>query len=370
MVSRSNVARFLSLLFVLSALGVAPPLLADEPGSLFRALDTNGDGALGRYEAITAWLRLNEEADRDGDGSISAEEWRQSERARLAEAREEFQEIRRELDENDDGKLALDEVPPEFQPAAKRADLDGDGYVSAIEFASITISPEDMLRGEIESFFREIDGDGDGRVLLKDLPEDAREELAGADSSGDGQLTIDEIVAHLGDEEASASFEVQGEMAHMTGVIDASTPERLLELALDYSHVRTIVFDDVPGSMDDEANLFAGRLLRRFGFHTHVPMGGVIASGGVDLFLAGAKRTVEKGARLGVHSWGGGPGETGRDVPKDHEAHQMYLEYYSAIGIPEEFYWFTLEAAPAEDIHWMIPTELERYDMLTDSDDE
>jgi hypothetical protein len=43
----------------------------------------------------------------------------------------------------------------------------------------------------------------------------------------------------------------------------------------------------------------------------------------------------------------------------------MYLNYYDEMGIPQSFYWYTLEAASAEDIHWMTESELEQYNMLT-----
>ena len=101
------------------------------------------------------------------------------------------------------------------------------------------------------------------------------------------------------------------------------------------------------------------------GFNTHVPADGEIASGGVDFFLSGVERTVDTGALLGVHSWAAGDGTTGADVPRDDPQHQLYLDYYAEMGIPAEFYWFTLEAAPAEDIHPMTEAEIEKYGLLT-----
>ena len=31
----------------------------------------------------------------------------------------------------------------------------------------------------------------------------------------------------------------------------------------------------------------------------------------------------------------------------------MYLEYGRQMGLPEDFYWFTIDAASPQDIHWM-----------------
>ena len=89
-----------------------------------------------------------------------------------------------------------------------------------------------------------------------------------------------------------ATFEVQGEQAVMIGVIDGTTPDEVQDLIDAHPNVTTIVMQDVEGSADDEANLVAARLVHQHGFHTHVPADGLIASGGVDFFLAGTTRTV------------------------------------------------------------------------------
>ena len=83
---------------------------------------------------------------------------------------------------------------------------------------------------------------------------------------------------------------------------------------------------------------------------------GMVALGGTDFFLAGVKRTAEPGAMIGVHSWSGLIVE-GAKVPKNDPEHQKYLLYYKAMGIPAEFYWYTLRAAPSGGMHWMSVEE-------------
>lgn len=97
-----------------------------------------------------------------------------------------------------------------------------------------------------------------------------------------------------------------------------------------------------------------------------MPAEGFIASGAVDFFIAGARRTadVAGGARLGVHTWGG-DGFVGADLPRDHPDHRPYLDYYAEMGVPADFYWFTLEAAPLETVHIMTAEEVEFYGLLT-----
>ena len=167
----------------------------------------------------------------------------------------------------------------------------------------------------------------------------------------------------------AAVFEIDGDTARMYGVIDHTTPDRVRELVNDHPDVDTIVMIDVPGSDDDPANLEAARMVRGNGLRTEIPSDAVVASGGVDFFLAGQERWIGPCAKLGVHSWDedGEDGELllGNEVPRDHEIHRMFLEYYEEMGISAEFYWFTLDAAPPERIHWMSDDEILRYDMAT-----
>jgi hypothetical protein len=45
----------------------------------------------------------------------------------------------------------------------------------------------------------------------------------------------------------------------------------------------------------------------------------------------------------------------------------MYLDYGREMGLPDDFYWFTIDAASPQDIHWMTRTEMEQYNLLTTS---
>jgi len=170
----------------------------------------------------------------------------------------------------------------------------------------------------------------------------------------------------FGPEEEAARFEVVGQDAFMTGVIGESTPERVDELLAEHPEVTRIVMLDVPGSMDDEANMVAVQKVHDAGLATHVPADGMVASGGTDFFLAGAQRTIEFGALLGVHSWSDGFGREGSEYAEDAEDHRLYLDFYEQVGVPDEFYWYTLDIASADDIHWMNSMEIAEYDLLSD----
>lgn len=164
------------------------------------------------------------------------------------------------------------------------------------------------------------------------------------------------------------SFQVKDTDAVLTGAINAQAITAYTAMRADHPEVKRLVLKDVPGSIDDEANLELSRKIRKDGLATHVPANGEIASGGTDLFCAGTTRTAEAGARVGVHSWSGGDDLQGDKLVDDKEnpAHKIYLDYYKEMGIPAAFYWFTLKAAPPEGVHWMTPKELKDYGLLTE----
>jgi len=166
--------------------------------------------------------------------------------------------------------------------------------------------------------------------------------------------------------EGHASFTVENDKAYMNGVISQKTIQRVKDLIENHPNVKTIVMENVGGSIDDESNLIASRLVREAGLNTEVSEGGLIASGGVDFFCAGVKRRAHKNATIGVHSWSGDGVDNAIELPKDHPEHQKYLDYYQEMGVPESFYWFTLKAAPADDIYNLTESERVEYLIVTE----
>jgi len=51
----------------------------------------------------------------------------------------------------------------------------------------------------------------------------------------------------------------------------------------------------------------------------------------------------------------------GAQLPREHPLHRDFIQYYRDIGLPEDFYWFALNTAPPDAIHWMTPDELDRF---------
>lgn len=164
------------------------------------------------------------------------------------------------------------------------------------------------------------------------------------------------------------SFTVDGTRAIMIGSLDETTPNLVADFIADHPLVDTIVLQFVPGTSNSAVSLNAGRVIRAAGLNTTIPADGAVASGGTDVFLSGVFREVEPGGMVGVHTWQTTDGEdnviSGSDLPTSDPRHLIFKNYYREMSIPEVFYWFAIQAAPAEEIHWMTRQELSEFGVL------
>lgn len=155
----------------------------------------------------------------------------------------------------------------------------------------------------------------------------------------------------------------------MNGVIDSDTPEYWENYVTAFPLTHYMIMRDCPGSDDDESNLQVAREIRKQDIAIHLPSDAEIASGAVDFYLAGTKRTREAGSKIGVHSWSDGKNDA-TAFPVGDEEHLPYIEYYEEMGFSktdaEAFYYFTINAAPAAEIHWMTDGEIAQYKLLKD----
>ncbi len=156
--------------------------------------------------------------------------------------------------------------------------------------------------------------------------------------------------------------------AIMNGVIRSNTPTHWDNFITAYPSTNNLIMKNCPGSEDDEANLVASRKIRNNNINIHLPSDAEIASGAVDMFLAGVQRTRDAGSKIGVHSWSDGNNDA-TAFPVGHAYHLPYIEYYQEMGFSqadaEAFYYFTINAATASDIHWMTDEEISQYKLLT-----
>lgn len=167
---------------------------------------------------------------------------------------------------------------------------------------------------------------------------------------------------------------VVGDHLYLLGTFDGRTGEQVRAALQAQPSISTLVFTANGGSINDDATLALGREIRQRGLATYLIGDGVIASGGVSLFLSGVTRTIERGAKIGVHSWehcwGDDDGQQQCKQAQDHErddpGHDLHGDYTSEMLGSRDFYWFAIAAAESSSIHWLTDAQIETHGLATD----
>ncbi|MGC1504868.1 MAG: hypothetical protein WA782_12105 [Sulfitobacter sp.] len=160
------------------------------------------------------------------------------------------------------------------------------------------------------------------------------------------------------------TMQLDGARLVLSGEITSRTPANFVAALDDNPQVQVIVPFDMSGSVDEMAVYRMGDAIRHRGLDTHLTAQSEIYSGAVNLFLAGTRRTIERGAILGVHSWADGFGE-GSSYPRDAGEHKRNAAYTRDMLGSDAFYWFTLQAAPSDGIHVLTQAEIAGFGLVT-----
>lgn len=159
----------------------------------------------GRGEGMRRMMEIWKKADTDGDTFITPTEFAAMERpGRLPE--EKRAELFKRFDKNSDGRIGMDEIPkrpPGGMPNLEKADLNKDKRIDFEEFKTLDFvkrMPEDRQKG----MFKKMDSDGDGVLTAKDRPRhDGRK-----DGKGGRKPKLSDLVKdHDKDANGSLSFE-------------------------------------------------------------------------------------------------------------------------------------------------------------------
>jgi hypothetical protein len=174
-----------------------------------------------------------------------------------------------------------------------------------------------------------------------------------------GQVAIPRGIASYG------PFRVLGpSRAALIDATDTRSPAAFAAMLSDYPRIVVLEMIRCPGTEDDIANLRLGRMIHARGIATHVPDGGSVRSGAVDLFVAGRLRLADPGAVFAVHAWEDTEGFQPSDYPPDAPKNREYLDYYQAMGMtPREaidFYAMT-NSVPFDSVRWLTAAELGRW---------
>lgn len=185
---------------------------------------------------------------------------------------------------------------------------------------------------------------------------------------GGGALAVIAGIAACGGPENysdTLTIMAQGNQLRLDGVINARSPRDFTD-ALDANpNIAEVYLGQIKGSVDPVAVARMGRLIRGKGLITRMDTHSAVFSGGVDLHLGGIRRIVAPGASVGVHDWVNSYGEQGRDFRRDARAHEPTRGYTAEMLGTDAFYWFALNAAPHDQVHFMTRAELQRYGLIT-----
>jgi ATP-dependent protease ClpP protease subunit len=157
---------------------------------------------------------------------------------------------------------------------------------------------------------------------------------------------------------------VAPDRVQLNGSIESDTPAQFKAMLRAYPAIRQIDMIDCPGTGDDEANLALARMVRHAGIATFVPHGGSVRSGGVELFLAGAKRSAAPDAEFAVHSWLDEDGMEADDYSESDPVNQEYIDYYREMGMSAEkakaFYALT-NSVSHDDALYLKPRDIAAF---------
>lgn len=204
----------------------------------------------------------------------------------------------------------------------------------------------------------------------RDTPEDAANDLPYEDGTGQRFVyTFPPAVAQPAAAPkglaAYGPFRVlDGNRAALVDITGDDAPARFAAMLRDYPGIRRLELIDAPGTENDRANLTLGRMIHARGIATHVPAGGSVRSGAVELFLAGTTRSAEDGAEFAVHAWededGLQPGDYAADAPENRK----YLDYYREMGMNADearaFYAMT-NSVPHAQAKWLTAADMRQW---------
>lgn len=182
-------------------------------------------------------------------------------------------------------------------------------------------------------------------------------------AAGEGRAERTLIAATPSDTQGLAAYGpfrvLDDRRAALVDVTDDASVPAFEAMMRAYPGIATLELIECPGTDDDAANLRLGRLIRHRGLATHVPAGGSVRSGAVELFIAGSRRSIDDGAEFAVHAWrdtdGREPGDYGIESPYN----RAYVDYYREMGVPaaQAFYDMT-NAVPNSDARWLTAQDM------------
>lgn len=182
-----------------------------------------------------------------------------------------------------------------------------------------------------------------------------------------GGIALSLLAGCLGPQNLSDTLTITPEAGRLRldGIINARAPSEFSAALKANPDVTEIYLGQIKGSVAPVAVARMGRAIRARGLTTRMDARSAVFSGGVDLHLGGARRIVAPRATVGVHDWVNSYGEQGRDFRRDAQAHEPTRGYTAEMLGTDAFYWFALNAARHDQVHFMTRAEMQRYGLIT-----
>ena len=157
---------------------------------------------------------------------------------------------------------------------------------------------------------------------------------------------------------------IDNRRAALVDATDSRSPGQFTAMLHAFPGIKTLEMVECPGTEDDRANLRLGLMIHARGIATHVPSGGSVRSGAVELFVAGAQHSADHGAEFAVHSWADEFGLEPKDYAENAPENSAYIDYYRTMGMSEAeargFYAMT-NSVPNAEAKWLTAAEMGRW---------
>ena len=179
------------------------------------ALDTSADGKISKTE----WTAGFDKLDRNHDGQIMVDEYPRPQPPSA-------ERLIKLFDRNGDGRLSVEELPPNLKERLKDLDKDKDGFLSEKELETWlkSVAPEAARQGQrsqggegerrrdnaqarVDELFSKNDKNSDGLLSRDEAPPRLRERFNEIDLNNDGFLSKEEVKKALNDPGATVREE-------------------------------------------------------------------------------------------------------------------------------------------------------------------
>ncbi|HAC60269.1 EF-hand domain-containing protein [Parvibaculum sp.] len=204
----------LALAIALPVISHAGPGKGGHGARLFEQADTNGDGSVSMAEMQAASEERFAGADADGDGVLTKDEMRSAHENMRREYRGDPAERFAAADADGDGRITLEEMKTaaagrragHMERFFKAADTDGDGGLTQEEMQAARDKMQKRFaehKGKRGDHFSRIDADGDGQVTKAEFVAAGEKMFDRLDANDDGKLEPGEGRPHRGGPDAN-----------------------------------------------------------------------------------------------------------------------------------------------------------------------